>query len=60
MADVQHLPETQREHKHCWHAKRGGVWMVIKDGHTVQECCKCSAIRQVHRDHAFTRGHANG
>lgn len=26
--------------------------MVIKDGHTVQQCCKCQAIRQIHLDHA--------
>ncbi len=59
MPNEKNLPETQRDHKHCWHPTRGGVLMLVKDGHTVQqECCKCSALRQIHRDHVYTRGHA--
>jgi hypothetical protein len=38
---------------HCWHAKHGAIWMVVKDGHVVQECCRCPATRSVHRDHAM-------
>lgn len=37
---------------HCWHAKRGAIWMVVKDGHVIQECCRCPATRSVHADHA--------
>lgn len=36
---------------HCWHQKRGPIWMVVPDGHTVQECCKCHACRTIHVDH---------
>lgn len=36
---------------HCWHARRAPIMMVIKDGHVVQQCCKCRAIRQVHIEH---------
>jgi hypothetical protein len=41
---------------HCWHAKNGAIWMVIKDGYVVQECCDCTAIRSVHRDHLMGSG----
>ena len=37
---------------HCWHAKRGPIWMVLKDGHIVQQCCHCTTTRTVHADHA--------
>lgn len=37
--------------RHCWHQHRGPIWMVIPDGHTVQECCKCHAHRTVHVEH---------
>ena len=47
--------EQETKHEHCWHAHRGPVMMVIKDGHTVQQCCKCQATRQVHLDHAYDR-----
>jgi hypothetical protein len=38
---------------HCWHAKHGAIWMVVKDGHVIQECCRCDATRSIHRDHAM-------
>ena len=37
--------------QHCWHLKQGPIYMVVNDGHVVQKCCHCGAIRQVHRDH---------
>lgn len=40
-------------HEHCWHAHRGPIWMVIPNGHTVQQCCKCQATRTVHVDHVL-------
>ena len=39
-------------HSHCWHAHRGPIWMVLPDGHIVQKCCECGAIRTVHVEHA--------
>ena len=39
-------------HQHCYHALRGIIAMVIPNGHTVQKCCKCEAIRTIHIDHA--------
>lgn len=36
-------------HSHCWHALRGPIW---PDGHIVQKCCECEAIRTVHVEHA--------
>lgn len=46
---------------HCWHLKRGAIWMVVKDGHVIQECCKCPQTRSIHGDHAFEdrRGHGD-
>lgn len=38
-------------HWHCWHQFHGPIWMVIPDGHTVQKCCKCDAVRTVHVEH---------
>jgi hypothetical protein len=38
---------------HCWHRKTGAIWMVVKDGHVIQECCRCDATRSVHADHAI-------
>lgn len=40
------------EHEHCWHIFTGPLLMVIRDGHVVQKCCKCPAMRQVHREHS--------
>lgn len=43
---------------HCWHTMRGPLWIVLKDGFIVQQCCRCEATRQVHRDHvAAGKGH---
>lgn len=39
-------------HSHCWHATRGPVMQVMKDGYMHQTCCRCPASRTVHRDHA--------
>lgn len=39
--------------EHCWHVFRGPIHMVIPDGHTVQECCKCHGHRTVHMDHVY-------
>ena len=41
------------ESGHCWHAKHGAIWMVVKDGHVILECCRCPATRSVHADHAM-------
>lgn len=41
--------------EHCYHEKQEPVLMWVKDGHVVQECCKCSKMRTVHRDHAGGR-----
>ena len=43
-------------HKHCFHAYRGVIWMVIPDGHILEKCCNCEITRLVHVDHA--RDHA--
>jgi hypothetical protein len=40
---------------HCWHRKTGAIWMVVKDGHVLQECCRCPATRTIHLDHAMER-----
>jgi hypothetical protein len=40
---------------HCFHQKEGPVWMVVPDGHIVQECCRCHEIRVIHLDHAAHR-----
>jgi len=45
----------QKECNHCWHAKEGAFMMVMRDGHIMQQCCKCGACRTVHRDHALER-----
>lgn len=36
---------------HCWHLHTGALLLVVKDGHVVESCCKCNAMRQIHRDH---------
>lgn len=41
------------EHQHCWHAHRGPLWMVLKDGQVVQVCCKCDKHRTIHADHTL-------
>ena len=40
---------------HCWHRKTGAIWTVVKDGHVLQECCRCPATRTIHLDHAMER-----
>ncbi len=40
------------EHRHCWHAYGGPIYMVLEDGQVVQVCCECRAKRVVHGDHA--------
>lgn len=40
------------KHDHCWHQYRGPILMVIPDGHTIQNCCKCPETRTIHIDHA--------
>jgi hypothetical protein len=45
-----------KEHIHCWHRHEGPIWMVIPNGHVVQKCCKCPAMRTMHRDHACDWG----
>lgn len=44
--------DVPREHEHCWHLHRGPLMMVLRDGHVVQNCCKCQATRTVHGEHA--------
>lgn len=46
---------NDHSHDHCWHAYCGPIWMVIPDGHTVQKCCKCPAMRTIHVDHVQRR-----
>lgn len=46
-------------HSHCWHVHRGAIWMVLKDGHIVQECCRCEATRTIHAEHAKEAPHVN-
>lgn len=41
------------DHQHCWHMAEGPLLMQVKDGHLVQCCCKCQALRQIHRAHAY-------
>lgn len=36
---------------HCWHPKKGAIAMVVPDGHVVQQCCDCPAIRTIHEAH---------
>jgi hypothetical protein len=51
---------TNHDHEHCWRMYRGPISMVIPDGHTVQQCCKCQTIRTVHVDHAVDRQEKEG
>jgi len=48
---VKHTQESS--HQHCWHAHRGPIWMVVPNGHILQDCCKCHATRLIHVDHAY-------
>lgn len=43
------------DHSHCWHIFRGPIWMVVPDGHIVQQCCECQTSRTIHADHAHDR-----
>ncbi len=45
---------------HCWHVKRGAIWMVVKDGHVIQECCHCPATRSIHAEHALEKYRSEG
>lgn len=47
----------QSECVHCWHVHSSPFYMVLKDGHVLQDCCRCGASRQVHRDHAIADSH---
>ncbi len=47
-------------HTCCWHLYTGAIFMVIPDGHVVQECCACRKRRTIRRDHAVTKSHALG
>lgn len=51
---------TNKDHEHCWHTHRGPIHMVIPNGHTVQQCCKCQATRTVHADHTHEHRHEGG
>lgn len=37
--------------KHCWHIFTGPLLMVVPDGHVVEKCCSCKAMRTIHRGH---------
>lgn len=37
----------------CFHVFTGPIWMVVPDGHVVQKCCHCSAMRTIHRCHMY-------
>lgn len=43
--------KLRTECNHCYHAHRGPIWMVIPNGHVVEECCKCHSTRTVHVEH---------
>jgi len=56
------MPEKNKSEcgVHCWHAHEGPLFMVVPDGHIVQECCKCQAHRTIHRDHAYSEAAMEG
>lgn len=52
------MTNTERDNtatpcQHCWHLFEGPLWVVLRSGHIVQECCKCGQTRIIHRDHAL-------
>lgn len=36
------------------HLHHGPIHMVVPDGHVVESCCICQALRTIHMEH---RGH---
>lgn len=42
-------------HEHCWHIFGGPIWMVVPDGHVVEECCHCHQHRTIHIEHRHHR-----
>ena len=40
-----------RSCSHCWHLFTGPLWMVLRNGEMVEECCLCKEHRVVHREH---------
>lgn len=52
MKQKQFESGNETNHSHCWHIHRGPIWMVIPDGHVLQNCCQCGASRMIHIDHA--------
>lgn len=55
--DMEKFKGECKDGEHCWHRKRGPLWMVLKDGYVVLECCKCTAIKTVHADHLHEELH---
>lgn len=43
--------EAYAGHTCHWHLYTGVIHMVVPAGHVVQHCCKCDAMRTVHRAH---------
>jgi len=41
-------------HEHCFHATRGALLIVLKDGYEHQTCCRCPETRTIHAGHANT------
>lgn len=46
---------TAPEHECCWHQSSEAMMILLRPGQIVQVCCKCSATRTVHADHAWDR-----
>lgn len=42
---------------HCWHTYCGVILMVVPDGHTVMQCCRCGAQKLEHREHCAAFHH---
>jgi len=55
MKEYKHWDNGESVHQHCWHSYRGPILMVIKDGHVLEKCCECGAIRQVHIEHSSNK-----
>lgn len=41
----------------CYHDYRGPIHMVIPDGHIVQKCGRCEAMRTIHAEHRAREFH---
>lgn len=44
---------VEKNCRHCYHPFTGPLWMVLKDGEVVEECCLCRGYQVVHREHRW-------